>query len=286
MQPHPKISLLLATLGRTEQIKLFLEKVQLQSYRDFEIVVVDQNDDNRLDSVLSQYGAGLSINHLRSTPGLSKARNVGLNSCRGDIIAFPDDDCWYPPDLLERVVRLLDSDFDGVTGRQLDAQGEDAGPRYDREDGPITLFNVWGRGISSCIFLKRHAVEAVGRFDETLGVGAGTMYGSGEETDYLIRVLKAGFTMHYLPALFVRHPPSDKSITPKILERTYFYGAGMGRVLRKHEYPLWFKARSLTRPLLGAVLALAYFKPMRARLHLTRCLGRSRGLLAQSHRSP
>jgi len=281
MQPSPKISLLLATLGRTDQLKFFLEKVRVQSYQNFEIVIVDQNADNRLDALLASHGGGLAIKHLRCAPGLSKARNVGLKSCDGDIIAFPDDDCWYPPSLLARVVRLLNSDYDGVTGRQLDNKDRDSGPRYDRKDGPITLFNVWGRGISSCIFLKRHVVEAVGEFDETLGVGAGTPYGSGEETDYLIRVVKNGFRLNYLPDLFVRHPPSEQAITSKMLERTYFYGAGMGHVLRKHHYPLWFKVRSLTRPLLGAALALVRLEPKRARLHWTRCLGRSRGLLAQ-----
>ncbi|WP_158899665.1 glycosyltransferase family 2 protein [Burkholderia sp. L27(2015)] len=281
MQSSLKISLLLATLGRTEQLKFFLEKVRAQSYQNFEIVIVDQNADNRLDALLASHGGNLAIKHLHCAPGLSKARNVGLKSCDGDIIAFPDDDCWYPPNLLARVMRLLNSDYDGVTGRQLDSKDRDSGPRYDRKDGPITLFNVWGRGISSCIFLKRHAVEAVGEFDETLGVGAGTPYGSGEETDYLIRVVKGGFRLNYLPDLFVRHPPSEQVITSKMLERTYFYGAGMGYVLRKHHYPLWFKARSLTRPLLGAALALVRLEPKRARLHWTRCLGRSHGLLAQ-----
>jgi glycosyltransferase involved in cell wall biosynthesis len=280
MQFSPKISLVIGTLGRTEQLKLFLEKVSIQSYRQFEIVIVDQNTDDRIDRLLVDYAPHLAIIHLRTTPGLSRARNLGLKSCSGDVIAFPDDDCWYPPDLLARVVQLLDSDCDGITGRQLDAQGQDAGPKYDRQDGPVNLYNVWARGISSCIFLKRHAVEAVGDFDETLGVGAGTPYGAGEETDYLIRVVKSGYQLYYRPDLFVRHPPSEQTITPKMLQRTYFYGAGMGRVLRKHHYPLWFKARSLTRPLLGAALALVSLKPMRARLHWSRCMGRSRGLLA------
>jgi glycosyltransferase involved in cell wall biosynthesis len=277
----PKISLVIGTLGRTEQLKLFLDKVCLQSYQRFELVIVDQNQDQRIDAVLRDYQAHLSIVHLRTSPGLSKARNLGLKYCSGEIIAFPDDDCWYPPDLLSRVVKLLDSDYAGVTGRQLDAQDRDAGPRYDREPGPIDLYNVWERGISSCIFLKKEAVAAVGDFDEALGVGAGTPYGAGEETDYLIRVVKSGLQLYYRPDLFVRHPPSEQTITPKMLQRTYFYGAGMGRVLSKHDYPLWFKARALSRPLLGAALALASLRPMRARLHWLRAKGRSRGLLAQ-----
>lgn len=282
MPTPPKISLLLATLGRTEQLRLFFEKACLQSFTNFEIVVVDQNPDGRLDDILTEYSNRLRIVHLRCAPGLSRARNHGLKACRGAIIAFPDDDCWYPSDLLARVVRFLDSEYDGVTGRQLDMQGQDAGPRYDRDDGPVTLYNVWARAISSSIFLKRYIIDRVGEFDETLGVGAGTVFGAGEETDYLIRVMKHGFRLYYVTDLFVRHPPSDPSINPKMLARTYSYGAGMGRVLSKHHYPLWFKARSLTRPLAGAALSLARLNVQRARLHWSRCLGRGYGMLVHS----
>ena len=276
----PKISLVLGTLGRTEQLQFFIEKVSVQSYANFEIIIVDQNIDDRVDKLLIDYIPRLAITHLRAQPGLSKARNLGLKSCSGDIIAFPDDDCWYPPDLLASVVKWLDSDFDGVTGRQLDAEGLDSGPIYDHVDGPVTLYNVWSRGISSSIFLKKQVVTAVGNFDETLGVGAGTDYGSGEETDYLIRVVKNAFQLYYQPNLIVRHPASEQIITPQMLARTFSYGAGMGRVLRKHQYPLWFKARALARPLLGAAVALAKLNILKARLHWTRCLGRRYGLSA------
>ena len=105
----PKISLVLGTLGRTEQLQFFLEKVSVQSYANFEIIIVDQNIDDRVDKLLIDYIPRLAITHLRAQPGLSKARNLGLKSCSGDIIAFPDDDCWYPPDLLASVVKWLDS---------------------------------------------------------------------------------------------------------------------------------------------------------------------------------
>ena len=48
-----------------------------------------------------------------------------------------------------------------------------------------------GGRISFTIFLRRRVVERVGEFDETLGVGAGTPYGSCEESDYLIRAVKS-----------------------------------------------------------------------------------------------
>ena len=54
-----------------------------------------------LESV--QSGGMLRLELVESARGLSRARNAGLRMIAGDIVSFPDDDCWYPPDLLQRV---------------------------------------------------------------------------------------------------------------------------------------------------------------------------------------
>lgn len=96
------ISLVVATINRTVELERFLASLDTQTYRNFEVIVIDQNPDDRLVPVLCRH-AGLAISHLRSGRGLSKARNVGLRATKGEIIAIPDDDCWYPPQLLSTV---------------------------------------------------------------------------------------------------------------------------------------------------------------------------------------
>ena len=56
--------------------------------------------------------------------GLSRARNVGLKAVTGEIIAFPDDDCWYPDGLLQKVVAEFrdQTSLDGLTGRSEDGK--------------------------------------------------------------------------------------------------------------------------------------------------------------------
>ena len=54
----------------------------------------------------------------------------------------------------------------------------------------LTDDNLWNRAISFTIFLRRDVVEAVGPFDEELGLGSGRPWASGEETDYLIRAVR------------------------------------------------------------------------------------------------
>jgi glycosyltransferase involved in cell wall biosynthesis len=91
-----KISLLLATLGRSFELERFMTSLDNQTYRNFELIVIDQNTDARLDPILRKYRGRFSFVHVRSDkPGLSRSRNEGMKhlSQDTDLLAFPDDDC-------------------------------------------------------------------------------------------------------------------------------------------------------------------------------------------------
>src|SRR5579871_590427 len=182
-----KFSLIMATLGRVEQPEVFLSSLQRQTWRDFEVVLVDQNPDARLAPLAERYSRCFPLIHLGSRPGLSRARNAALPYASGDIIGFPDDDCWYPPDLLERLHRLMESrpEIQGVSGRALADGGRPRG-RWARRPALIGKYNIFGRCISFAIFLKRRLAERVGPFDETLGLGASTPWLGAEDYDYLL----------------------------------------------------------------------------------------------------
>jgi glycosyltransferase involved in cell wall biosynthesis len=274
-----KFSLVLATVGRTEELGRCLRALDAQTYRNFELIVVDQNPDDRLAPILEEYECRFTLRHLRSERGLSRARNVGLRHLAGEVIAFPDDDCWYPTGLLEAVAVKLACrpEWDGLTTRVADADGASFG-RFAARSGGLNLYNVWATAVSVGIFLRRKVVDRVGYFDETLGAGAGTPFGSGEEADYVIRAIRAGFGIHYLPQLVVHHPNPQARADAPTLSKTYAYGRGMGRVLRKHGYPAWYKARAVVRPLGGALLSLAHLALPEAALRLSRGRGRLRGL--------
>src|SRR5262249_47548850 len=150
------------------ELARLLESLEHQTHREFRVLVVDQNDDNRIEPVLTERTV-----RLRSPRGLSRARNEALRHLQADVVGFPDDDCIYPADLLERVAARLDR-LDGITGRE---------PWWTTDAAVLTRENLWNRAISFTIFLRRAVVERVGAFDETLGLPSA----SGEEIDYLIR---------------------------------------------------------------------------------------------------
>ena len=280
-----RFSLVLATIGRIREVERFLKSLEAQAYREFELIVVDQNEDERLSPILATYRERFSLLHLRSEPGLSRARNAGLLYITGDVVTFPDDDCWYSPEILELIARFFSDrpELDGFSGRIVDEQGRSGIAKwFDKQPGMLSRFNAWKRVTSVTLFLRRSVIEEVGEFDRALGVGSGTDWAAGEDTDYALRAIEAGFKIYYRPDIRVFHPsPSGHNGYDylKLADRAYRYGVAMGQVWRKHDYPLWFVGYYLLRPVGGAILSLVRGHKNKAHYHLSAFRGRLRGWL-------
>jgi len=241
--------LVVATVGRTTELQRLLESLDAQTHRDFRVLIVDQNDDDRIAPLLTD-----GTVRLHSPRGLSRARNEALAQLQADVVAFPDDDCIYPPDLLERVAVGIEG-LDGMTGRE---------PWWRNDAALLTRENLWNRAISFTIFLRRTVVERVGSFDERLGLPSS----SGEEIDYLIRALDTGARIQYDPSLVVEHPRKRADLRALAARD----GESVGYMLRKHGYPASTVGRMLARPLGGALV-----HPRRAGFQLATFGGRLRG---------
>ena len=90
-----KFSLILATFGidKITHIKELLQSLNEASFKEFEVILVDQNPGNEIELLFFEQSHQFSKKYLKSEPGLSKARNIGLMSAKGEYVAFPDDDC-------------------------------------------------------------------------------------------------------------------------------------------------------------------------------------------------
>jgi len=283
-QALPSFDLVVATLGRVEELDHLLLSLAKQTHRAFRVLLVDQNEDERREAVLQRYPA-LDVIRLQSSPGLSRARNATLRHIRAELVAFPDDDCSFPHDLLERVAqRFADRPaLDGLTGRAEDDQGQSS-PSWSPTGETLTRDNLWNRAISFTIFLRRPIVEQVGSFDEQLGLGSDRPWSSGEEIDYLVRALDAGARIEYDPTIVVLH--ENKALSPTGLRSVGARdGASIGYILRKHRYPARMLGSMLVRPVGGLLRALAIGDGGRARFHLATLGGRLRGYTTSSKSS-
>lgn len=273
------IDIVVATVGRTRELARLVDSLVAQPYRPLRLIVVDQNQDDRVAPILEQLPGDLPSLHLRSEPGLSRARNVGLQAVEGDFVAFADDDCWYGPDLLELVTRFLVEHpaYGGITTGLLDEDGAPATGRWHRSSGTVSRFNVFFRATSCTMFLRREVVEKVGRFDEELGAGARTDFLSGEETDYLIRALADGFALWYEPSLHVYHPARRRRHSRESIGAGRQLGMGLGRLLRKHGFPWWYVSYQAAGAVMFAAVALVRGRPLDARFQWNVARGRVAG---------
>jgi len=281
----PKLSLVVATVGRTAELVRLLDSLTKQTRSDFEVIIVDQNEDGRLDAIISSFMPRLTILRLRSARGLSRARNQGLRWCRGEIIGMPDDDCWYPPALLQTVCDTfaIKSGCGYVVGQWLDEEGAPLSRTFRDSSRWMSSLDLWLKGFSICVFLKAEVVSRIGYFDERLGVGAQTSWGSGEETDYLIRIANADYKGWYEPSCIVYHPRVVRAFDERAIERALSYGRGTGFVLRKHSVGLVMLLRFVLRPFGGVLLGIATLRWSKARFYWSVLRGRVEGWMDAEH---
>jgi GT2 family glycosyltransferase len=272
----PSFDLVVATVGRGEELGRLLDSLEAQEYPSLRALVIDQNDDESASRYLT--GRKLELVRLRSPRGLSRARNVALEHVSADLVAFPDDDCVYPPGVLRRLAERFadDESLDGVTGRSVDETGRSAAS-WSTSSAVLTDDNLWNRAISYTIFLRRAVLERVGPFDEHLGLGSEEPWGSGEEIDYLVRAIRRGLRIEYDPSLVVLHDVRENDARIGFRD-----GASVGYLLRKHTYSARTIGRMHVRPAGGVLVSLAHLDGGGARYQLATLRGRITGYLGAS----
>jgi glycosyltransferase involved in cell wall biosynthesis len=274
-----RISLVVATLGRTRELDACLASLATQTHMPLEVIVVDQNADDRLAPVLARHAHTLPLRRLRALPGVSRARNVGLAAASGDVVAFPDDDCTYPPWLLQAVAAEL-ARHPGLGGISICPRNEAGAPFpwFDRRPGPLTRQNVFSRTCMIGLFLRREVLADLEGFDERIGPGAGTPWGASEDIDLPIRALDRGHTIEYRPELSVTHTfdkPPDPRIAAALGRR---YGGGLGFLMRRHGYPPTTAVhRLILRPLGGMAAGLVRGRWAEVRYYAATLRGRIAG---------
>ena len=279
------VSLIVATLNRVTELQRLLDSLDVQTYKNFEVIVVDQNPDDRLIPVLREHSS-LTILHVRCAMGVSRARNAGIRVAIGSIIAFPDDDCWYPPELLTSVTRWLDSnpEFDGIFTATRDQNNKLQAPKFPPGPGPCTKKSILLCAVAFNAFLRVRAVETIGFFREDIGPGTPSPYQSSEDIDYMIRPLQCGMRLFYQPAFSVYHP--DFSTRDRLRRTTFPYSVGLGYILRLHGYSWLVLGEVLARSLGGAALNLGKGDLEGAHLYLLRATGQLRGYVSRPLDTP
>lgn len=260
------LSVIVVTVDRPREVERLLLSLTQQTCRDFEVILMHAPG-LPAATVAAMTGKFPGL-HIRAFPTpdtcLSRSRNAALPHIRGDCFAIADDDCVYTPEVVARVLATFREHPElGVlmgTPLSLDPGALPAG------DAPVPLPR-W-RLFTSCpsyVQFYRTAVTAVvDGFDESLGVGSGTPWQSGEETDFALRAVDAGFAAARVPSVVILHPsalPAGTALRRKLSG----YARGRMRLLRKHGCSRAFVALNVLYPLLVLPLECAFAVARRTR---------------------
>lgn len=281
----PRVSLVVSTINRARELTRLLDSLRSQEFKDFEILIVDQNCDDRIVPILERYQSELNISRIQTLTryGISSGRNDGWRRAHGDVVLFPDDDCWYPPWFLRKGVELLDTTgAELVSGRFADESGRSINGRFASRAHFITRRSVWTAQSESASFYRRELLERLGGFDEELGIGSATPWQAAEGPDLILNALQRGCICYYDPSLYGFHLEYDlDDPTHKMARKGRMYGRGMGYVLRRHRYGVISLLHWALRPLITAFISAISGRFHRVAYSLSVSVGRIEGWIGR-----
>ncbi|MGH7929168.1 MAG: glycosyltransferase, partial [Candidatus Binatia bacterium] len=209
-----------------------------------EVVVVDNGSTDGTVAMLATHASklhnALFVIATEERKGKASALNRGLAIATGDFLLIVDDDVTMDARLVIKHLECYQvHPFDAVQGRILpgvDSQGNPANMSRLREYN-IPLVDYGGdfreiRGLTGTnMSFKRTVFETVGLFDSRLGPGAS---GFSEDTEYSMRIRKAGFRIGYTPHAIVYHE-LDPARYGREYNRAVEYRKGMSRSIYRND---------------------------------------------------
>lgn len=238
---RPSVSVVVNTYNRASSLPDTLRGLQLLNYLNFEIVVVNGPSTDGTDSILEQWKGPIKVAHC-SVANLSVSRNVGIEQCSGDIVAFIDDDAVPHPQWLSRIVgHYSDPLVGGVGGFTVDNTGvrfqcrkticDRFGNAYHVSsffderalNRPGSPFYPSLLGTNSTF--RRSVLHEIGGFDHTFAYLL-------DETDVCLRIVDAGYRILYEPSALIFHQFASshirttqrvaKTVYPSAISKSYF----------------------------------------------------------------
>jgi GT2 family glycosyltransferase len=281
--PSPLISVLIVTWNSARYLPRCLDSLARQTFRDFEVVIVDNasSDDALLDVEQKYPQLTFSITKLDANRGFSVGNNVGARLARGRWLALLNADAFPEPDWLEQFMRAAANhpDFSFFASRQIQAN------QPDLLDGEGDTYHVsglaWRRGYGRPVYpagppeevfspcgaaalFNRADFLAVDGFDEDF-------FAYHEDVDLGFRLRLSGKRCLYVPQAVVHHIGSASS--SKKSDFSMYYG---------HRNLVWSYIKNMPGwlfwaylPLhLAANLALTLFYSLRGRSSVFWCAKR------------
>jgi GT2 family glycosyltransferase len=236
----PLITVVICTFNRFDLLPDAIASIELQDFPadSFELIVVDNSDDLEAQERFRN-GLEITCEHRYLTearPGLSRARNIGVNAAVSEIVAFMDDDAKATPDWLTHIAATFSQHTRaGITGGPVRPIWTVARPQWlnpwlepyltilDRGASIRVLPpNEWLAGTN--IAFRTQPLKQVGLFPENLG-RIGQLLLSNEELIVSDKLRALGYDVLYNPEIIVHHRVHAERVNQSWLRRRVFWQA-------------------------------------------------------------
>lgn len=234
---YPKVSVVVASYNGARTLPACLEALQHLNYPDYEVILVDDGSSDDTPQIAARFPTVRYVAHSVNL-GLSAARNSGIHSAVGEIVAFTDSDCRPDEDWLHYLIGdLLRSEFMGIGGHNL-LPPEDswvAAAVMVSPGGPahVMLTDRIAEHIPGCnMAFYRWALLEIGGFDPLFRR-------AGDDVDVCWRIQQRGYRIGFSPGGFVWH--YRRSTVREYLRQQYGYGEAEAMLVHRHpEYFNWY----------------------------------------------
>jgi len=204
------VSVIIPVYNGARYLRAALESVFAQTYRHFEVIVVDDGSTDDSGVIAKSFPDVRYIYHANQ--GVAAARNNGIDAARGEFLAFLDqDDLWTPEKLKVQIDHLLSHSDLGytLTQQQFFLEPGETLPPWFRTDLFSSVHTGWVLGT---MVVRRTAFEKVGNFARD--------YSAANDSDWFFRAKAAGIPMAVLPDLLLMkriHEANDSARAKEIL---------------------------------------------------------------------
>ncbi len=173
------VSVIVPTYSRSDRIQYAIESVLKQSYKNIELVVVDDNglgteEQIKTNAVISKLNDSRIVYYPHETnKGGCAARNTGIKNSHGEYVAFLDDDDIWSDKFIKSNLSLFKNvnvgavycdfwSYDGVYSKKLKNRSVYSGNVHDR------ILSGWCPASTSLFVVKKESIVKAGLFDESL----------------------------------------------------------------------------------------------------------------------
>ena len=268
-------SLIVPTINRKTYLINLFKSLEKQDFKNFEVIIIDQNPIDFLKTIISKWEKKLNIIYKNvSFKGACKARNFGTKFARGKYIAYPDDDTEYTKETLSLVAKefLIQEKADIILSNCLDKNKIKT--HLNKKNKRVylikSLYSLFKeRIVTSQIFAKKSCIDSYTQyiFDEMMGPGANTPYASNDETDFLLRALKKNKKIYINRNISIFHPTSCPGY-----KKSYYYGLGRFRLIQKHNLGVIFYFINVFFPIIKLIYTMNFRK---TKSYIVSAIGRS-----------